>query len=254
MNSLMQRSEYTAMYQTEDKLWWYIGLRNVLKFYINRFSVNVPRILDAGCGTGKNIEYLMSLGYRDIEGFDYSPDAIGFCHRRGLELVQQGSILEIKYPDAYFDVVYSMDVLGHLDENDRAVAVSEIFRVLKPGGLFLCNSAALEIFRSQHDEVVNMKSRFTMQEFSRLFDIYNPKILKLSYRVFLLSPPVLLFKLMKKVVQKLNPSQIAKSDQLVFPLGINWFLTQIQLMENLLLRWFNFPFGSSVFIVLRKPL
>jgi len=38
----------------------------------------------------------------------------------------------------------------------------------------------------------------------------------------------------------------------IFPFGINWMLLQVQLLENRLFKRFNFPFGSSVFIVAQK--
>jgi len=119
MNSLMYRSEYTKMYHSENKLWWYTGLRDLLRYYIGKYAPISPRILDAGCGTGKNMEYLISLGYLDIEGFDYSADAIDFCRQRSLDKVEQYSITDIPYPDQSFDVVYSMDVLGCLNADDR---------------------------------------------------------------------------------------------------------------------------------------
>lgn len=248
----MYQSEYARMYHSEDKLWWYTGLRELLHYYIRKYGSANPHILDAGCGTGKNMEYLSAQGYIDIDGLDYSADAIAFCRKRGIARAQQGSITNTNYSDQLFDIVYCMDVLGSLDAADREAAVSEMFRVLKPGGLFLCNTAAFESLRSQHDEVCNIKMRFTLPQFRLLFTPYHPEILKLSYRVFLLSPLVFLFKLVKKLGPGVKKTKEAKSDQTIFPFGINWLLLQIQLFENRLYRITNFPFGSSVFIVLRK--
>ncbi|WP_276348695.1 class I SAM-dependent methyltransferase [Daejeonella sp. JGW-45] len=252
MSSLMHSSEYSLMHRSEEKLWWYIGMRDVLKHYIKRYSFQQARILDAGCGTGKNMEFLISLGYDNIVGIDYSEEAIDFCHKRNLQQAQYGSITEIAFSGDSFDVVYCMDVLGSLDEDERMIAVTEMLRVLKPGGLLIANSASLEIFRSQHDEVANIKKRFKKAEFRSLFKQYDSGLKKLTYRVFLLSPLVLLFKAGKNLLRTLGPATGPQSDQVIFPLGINWCLTQIQLLENRLLKYFNFPFGSSVFIVLIK--
>lgn len=252
MSSLMHSSEYSLMYRSEEKLWWYVGIRGVLKYYIRKYSIRGPNILDAGCGTGKNMEFLISLGYDDIEGIDYSKEAIQFCRLRGMERVQHGSITEIAFDDNSFDVVYCMDVLGSLNEQDRITAVTELLRVLKPGGLLIANSASLEIFRSQHDDVANIKKRFNKREFRSLFKGCDPGLKKLTYRVFLLSPLVLLFKAGKNLLKTIGSATKPQSDQVIFPLGINWGLTQIQLLENWLLRYLDFPFGSSVFIVLVK--
>ncbi len=253
MSTLMYSEEYTLMYHSEEKLWWYIGLRDVLKYFTRKYSGPNPRILDAGCGTGKNMEFFISLGYNNTEGIDYSADAIDFCHKRNLKQAQQGSVTHIAFDDNSFDVVYCMDVLGCLDEQDRTKAVAEMLRILKPGGLFMANSASLNVFRSQHDDVGNLKIRFTANEFRGLFKSYEQGLKKLTYRVFLLSPLVLLFKSGKNLLRILQPGKKSQSDQVIFPFGINWCLTQVQLLENRILRYTGLPFGSSVFIVLVKP-
>jgi SAM-dependent methyltransferase len=252
MNSLMYPSEYGRMYHSEDELWWYAGTRDILQYAITKYAPANPAILDAGCGTGKNVEFLTSLGYVNVQGFDYSANAIEFCKQRGLEQLQQADITAIPYPAELFDVVFCMDVLGSLAAAERTMAVNELYRVLKPGGIIISNSAALEIFRSQHDDVANIKTRFTKSQFGDLFKAENPQILKLSYRVFLLSPLVFVFKLFKRITGLFTPKEQSKSDQLMFPPIINRFLLSIQLTENRLFRKNNFRFGSSIFIVVRK--
>ncbi len=251
---MMYKSEYGKMYNSEEKLWWYIGLRYLLKHYLLKYKTLNSSILDAGCGTGKNIEFFASLGFTNIQGFDYSADALEFCKQRGLTQVRAGNILAIDHADETFDIVSCMDVLGSLATADRVLAVNELFRVLKPGGLLLCNAASLEIFRSQHDDVSNIKIRFTKREFKELFTRENAELLKLSYRVLLLSPLVFLFKVAKRIARPFKPSNESSSDQLIFPFGINGLLLRIQLFDNYLFKRMKIPFGSSIFIVARKKL
>lgn len=251
MDSLMYQSEYGKMYHTEDKLWWYVGLRHTLKYYLKKHAPANAGVLDAGCGTGKNLAFLAALGYT-VQGFDYSVDAVEYCHKRGLEQVLQGDITAINWPNESFDVVTCMDVTGSLTMADNIRAVTEMYRVLKPGGILIVNTAALELFRSQHDDVANIKLRFTRAQFKNLFERDNTTTLKLSYRVFFLSPLILLFKLIKRITRMFKTPGESASDQVIFPFGINWLLLQIQLLESRLFPKFNFPFGSSVFIVIRK--
>ena len=247
----MYQSEYGKMYQTEEKLWWYVGLRHTLKYYLQKYAPTNASVLDAGCGTGKNLAFFQSLGY-DVQGFDYSADAVVYCHKRGLDQVKQGDIIAINYPGETFDVVTCMDVTGSLTLADNELAVTEMYRVLKPGGILIANTAALELFRSQHDDVANIKLRFTKAQFKNLFERDNTTTLKLSYKVFLLSPLILLFKLIKRVTRIFKTTGQSASDQVIFPFGINWLLLQIQLVENWLFTKVSFPFGSSVFIVVQK--
>ena len=87
-----------------------------------------PRILDAGCGTGRNLVEFGGLG--EAHGIDFSAEAVRFCHRRGLPGVQQAAIEELPFPDAHFDVVLATDVIEHLD--DDRVALAELRRVTAP--------------------------------------------------------------------------------------------------------------------------
>jgi SAM-dependent methyltransferase len=251
MNSLMHVSEYSAMYRSEEKLWWYLGLRDMLRDQFGKYLTKGSSILDAGCGTGKNIEFLTQLGYK-VEGFDYSADAVEFCKLRGLDQVKQGDITAIDYPDDSFDAVNCMDVIGLLDDEGKNRAAQELMRVLKPGGILICHSAALEIFRSQHDVVTNLKTRLDKRKINSLFEAQGAEVLKTSYRIFLLSPLVLLFKTLKRITGKEKDADTSSSDQVIFPFGINWLLLQVQLLENKLFKRSNLPFGSSVVIVLRK--
>lgn len=53
-----------------------------------------------------------------------------------------GSVLSLPFPDAVFDLVFSQAVLEHV--TDPALAVREMIRVLKPGGLFHCVAAFMQ--------------------------------------------------------------------------------------------------------------
>ena len=51
----MRLSEYELMYQLEDRLWWYRGMRAITTAMLDRYYPRPGRlrILDAGCGTGR---------------------------------------------------------------------------------------------------------------------------------------------------------------------------------------------------------
>lgn len=243
----MQKSEYADMYHSEDKLWWYIGLRDMIGQYLGKYARG-KRVLDAGCGTGKNMEFLDSLGYK-CEGIDVSDEALKFCRQRGISKVKMGSIDKIPYRAGVFDVVICLDVLGILEEDARKRAMVELSRVLKPGGVLLLNSAALESLRSQHDDVCNLKRRFSVREIRGLVPS-DMEVQKLSYRVFLLFPIIAGVKILKRLFRSNDSEPV--SDQFLPWAPINWLLLQIQLLENMLIRLVNLPWGSSVFLVARK--
>ena len=77
------------------------------------------RILDAGCGIGKWVIYLHRLGY-DILGIDSNELAVTTLKEYDRTLkIEAGDILDIKYPDCYFDAYISMGVLEHFEDGPQ---------------------------------------------------------------------------------------------------------------------------------------
>jgi SAM-dependent methyltransferase len=97
------------------------------------------RIFDAGCGSGRNLVYLLNEGY-EVYGVDQDARAVAalppdhFRHER---------IEEMSFPDAFADVVISSAVLHFARDDDHFRAMLEgTWRVLKPGGLLFCRLAS----------------------------------------------------------------------------------------------------------------
>jgi SAM-dependent methyltransferase len=98
-------------------------------------------VLDFGCGTGYGTAGLAEVA-ADITGVDIAPEAVEHARARyqgdTLRFETIGSIetTDLPFEDDTFDVVVSFQVIEHVDAVDRYL--SEIRRVLRPGGTFLC--------------------------------------------------------------------------------------------------------------------
>jgi SAM-dependent methyltransferase len=104
------------------------------------------RVLDAGCGYGRNLVYLLREG---CEVFALDANAEGVAHVRALarelaprlpsENFRVGMVEAMDFPDAFADVVICNSVLHFArDEQHFLAMVSEMWRVLRPGGLLFC--------------------------------------------------------------------------------------------------------------------
>jgi ubiquinone/menaquinone biosynthesis C-methylase UbiE len=98
------------------------------------------RVLDVGCGTG-TLVVLMKRLHPDIDvvGLDPDPKALARGRRKaeraGLSIhFDRGFADELPYPDASFDRVFSSFMFHHLESGEKEKTLSEIRRVLKPGG------------------------------------------------------------------------------------------------------------------------
>lgn len=99
-------------------------------------------ILDAGCGTGANL-LLLSPEVKRIIGIDYSAGAVERCRRRlrsnrveNAE-VKEGSITQVPMPDCSIDKVLCLSVLQYLDDAEVKLALAELARILKDGGILI---------------------------------------------------------------------------------------------------------------------
>ena len=108
------------------------------------------RLLDAGCGGGRNLVYFLRSEY-DVCGVDESSAAIAQVRKLAATLAPQLSpdnfrveaVEQMSFDDASFDVVISSAVLHFArDEEHWQRMVAEMWRVLKPGGIFFARLAS----------------------------------------------------------------------------------------------------------------
>lgn len=109
------------------------------------------KILDCGAG-GYNpkLAFFCDNGFQTY-GIDISDEQIkdseDFCNERGIKLnIIKGDMRNIPFETEFFGYVYSYNSIFHLTKKDCAIAINEIYRVLKKGGLCYVN------FLSKDDE------------------------------------------------------------------------------------------------------
>ncbi len=90
-------------------------------------------VLECGCGTGLILQRLAEFASRAV-GIDLSPGMLDHARERGLE-VKEGSVTELPFDDASFDLTCSFKVLAHVPEIGKALA--EMARVTRPGGVII---------------------------------------------------------------------------------------------------------------------
>jgi SAM-dependent methyltransferase len=98
-------------------------------------------VFDLGCGVGRHVTYLGGRGFR-MAGADIAPTGLqrtyAACGERGLAF--DGRVCNmtlLPWPDATFDAVLSTSTIHHALRANIQHAIDEVWRILKPGGLFL---------------------------------------------------------------------------------------------------------------------
>lgn len=101
------------------------------------------RVLDVGCLDGTIGELFLKMG-NEVYGIDASEPALEKALARGVK-ARRGNVEErFPFDDAMFDAVFAGEIIEHIFDVDTML--SEIFRVLKPGGLFVVTTPNLAAF------------------------------------------------------------------------------------------------------------
>jgi SAM-dependent methyltransferase len=244
----METSEYHTMFAVEGSHWWYLALHRLIRTALDTHVPNWRQasILDAGCGTGAILQRLGSSSR--AAGVDFSSEAVTFCRQRGLRNVAQGDVGALPFVDASFDAVICSNVLYHKWVDGVGGALTELRRVLRPGGVLLVVLPAYEFLRSDHDRAVMTARRFTKEEVRELLVARGLTIRHLTYWTTLFFPAAL-------VARTLGGSRRGHDFDSTHPSRFrDSLLAAVMSLELLLLRWIPLPFGVSLFAVAQKPL
>ena len=144
------------------------------------------QILDAGCGSGRNVVYLLRSGC-EVFGADIDAAAIGEVRRLAEELAPRlpadnfrvEPVEAMTFPDHCADVVISSAVL-HFARDDRHFRemLQGTWRVLRPGGLLFCrlaSSIGLE------DKIRRIEGRrFVLPDSTERYLVDEPMLLELT--------------------------------------------------------------------------
>jgi SAM-dependent methyltransferase len=253
----MQTEDYEYLYELEERFWWFAGMREVTAALLDpHLPTGARAILDAGCGTGGNLEWLARYAGADaIVGLDYIETALRFCRARGARRLVQASATDLPFAGGTFDLVTSFDVLVQIPgEGADEQAMREMLRVLKPGGLAFVRCAAYEWMKSGHDRALGTQRRYRLEDLTHKLHRAGFDILRETYANSLLFPAAAMRRL---VLKRLG---LADGGSDVKPLpprldGLNRTLAGALRWEARRLKTANarLPFGLSAICIARKP-
>jgi SAM-dependent methyltransferase len=154
----MRPEAYAEVRAVEDRHWWFRGRRRLLWALLRRTG-GLPagaRVLDAGCGTGRNLVEFGGVGV------DPAPEAVAACRARGLTDVVRAPVEALPFPDGSFDVLLAADVLEHV--GDDAAALRELRRVARPSARLLVTVPAHPRLWRAHAAAPHHRRRYRRAE------------------------------------------------------------------------------------------
>lgn len=143
-------------------------------------------VLDAGCGTGRNLVYLLQSGY-DVFAADADPQAIEAVRRLAGRLAphlpadnfRAEPLESMSFPDAFADAVISSAVLHFAKDDEQFHGMLRgAWRALKPGGLFFCRLASTIGMEARMDRIAGR--RFRLPDGSQRYLVDEEMLLALT--------------------------------------------------------------------------
>ena len=241
-----------ATARAEARHFWFRGFRAfVVPLVEQAIEGNTDaRIVDCGCGTGANVEWLARYGR--TYGFDLSSTGLHLGRDAGRKQLVQAEVTAAPFSDAQFDLVTSFDVLYSLEERAERAAMAEMFRLTRPGGHTLINVAAMDVLRGDHSVLSHERRRYSRATLEQLVVGAGFTIVRVTYTNLTLVPLLAIVRLAQRA-RGLAPEASAKREISVPWAPINGALSAVLWLESLWLRAFNSPFGSSLLCLARKP-
>ncbi len=242
----MDRDYELQTHQAEDRHWWYRGRRTVIEGVVDGLRLPArARILDAGCGSGRNMLELARHG--TVTGVELSETSVALARGRRAGEVVAGSVLERPFPADSFDLAVSLDVIEHLE--DDLAALRELRRTVAPGGSLLVTVPAYQWLWSGHDEINHHHRRYTRRSLQRVAEQAGWDQVRTTYFNSLLLPMAIVLRVLDRFSRKTTESSL---DLWIPPGPVNWLLERPLALESALIaRGGRIPAGLSLLAVFR---
>lgn len=246
------KETYRLLVDIEPRHFWFQGRNHILNAFIRSIILRVRDVsfLEVGCGTGYVLSFLESLGFR-VAGVDMHREALRYAHKRTHGSLYCGNVEDVAL--SQFHCVGAFDVLEHVGNEGEFLRACR--RLLEPGGYLFLMLPAHTYLWSTIDEVAGHKRRYDSKYIVKLLKKERFQVLRISYYGLFYYMPLLLHKLYLRsfpLKTQREQYQVLRSSLSVPLYPLNVLFGLFMLLESVLLRFMNIPFGSSLIVCAQK--
>ncbi len=239
----MERDEYRRMAEVEATHWWYAATRALLTAELSERIAPGGRYLDAGGGTGATAAWMAERG--TLIAADFEPEALAM--NRSLHASTSGfaaaDVQALPFAADSFDASVCVTVLCHRSIPDPVVAVAELARVTRPGGIVCLWEPGVRRLRRAHDRVTHSARRFSLGDLEAVATAAGLRVERSTGAHSYLIPAAAA----KSLVERGRSSSDLDRHQD----GLSGVLSRAAAAERALLRRTRLPFGLSVMVLAR---
>jgi SAM-dependent methyltransferase len=241
-----------ATAKAEARHFWFRGFRAFVTPLIHTALAGrrEPVLLDCGCGTGANLDWLGQYGR--AYGFDLSATGLRIAQASRRPRLARASVTAAPFPAETFDLVTSFDVLYALESEAERAALGEMFRMLKPGAFAIVNVAAMDMLRGDHSVLSHEVRRYSRRDLRGRLEAAGFRVVRITYTNASLFLPLAVARFVQRR-RGLRPETDAATEIRVPPEPLNRVMSAVMRIEAAWLRRFDAPFGSSLLCLAQKP-
>jgi len=240
----MHADAYAAMAAEEDKHWWFVGRRAIVRALIEQrvpiSHVDHPKVLEVGCGSGGNLAMLSAFGM--LDALEYNDAARTLAQKRSSIEVKPCALPDdLSHARGPYDLIALLDVLEHVEEDVESVKA--LSGILSSDGRLIVTVPALPFLWSRHDELHHHKRRYSKANLRSVLVMAGLEVEYISYFNMLLLPLAIIHRL---------TSRFRHEDALATPSGIiNALFSRVFGMERFMMRHVSLPIGLSLCAICR---
>lgn len=238
--------------KVERRHFWHVSRRELIHMIIRdllKDRNNSGSMIELGCGNGSVARYLEEKKI-SVEGGDGSLDCLRMCRQKTKMALYHIDCNRTPFPDETYDVVGAFDLLEHLENED--VALKEINRVCKKGGLAIITVPAKKCLWSNFDIFFGHKKRYEKEELAKAVTAAGFTIKRITYFMAIIFPIIWAMRCFfgRKRYRK---EEFWSNFQLTKTIPVlNEVILCITAIEKILLKKANLPFGASLICVAQK--
>ena len=236
----MDNKTFSRQIKNQKKHWWFQARKKIIDQIIS--SINLKKrnnILDFGAGSGVNLDMLSKYGLVDIHEKNKYARAI---IKKEKKIKNLYSTLKIK--KNFYDLILLADVIEHVKQPKELL--KDLKKFLKKDGHILITVPAYQFLFSKKDKVLGHYRRYNKELLKT--ELSGFKVENISYFNTFLCIPIIIMTMLNKFLKRDYIRQVETTPNFI----LNKLCYIIFASEKYFIKYFNLPFGISIYVLAKN--